>query len=318
LPRAFSELLPVKAVLTLFDWLKFLLMLPLNGRPQILHLNSVFDYFGMLRDIPYLLMARLFGFACLVKTHGSNERLIQDRRAMVALTRRLYLDLASAITFLSPAETSELRDAFPGHAHKFHTAKNIVVGGTRRGQPKEPGSVLFAGRFVGKKNIPALLRAVAALVDEGSGVNLRLAGDGPLRSELEALARQLQVEHRVRFLGWLEREALLEQIATSELVIFCSHGSEGMPMVILETLRTDSLLVAAPQRFTESYDLRPCGTIYLEDDSSEQIAAGIMNGLGRGVSADELQARDMFMLNFSPQRVCAEFVALYGSLLDSD
>ncbi|MEZ5567926.1 MAG: hypothetical protein R3E54_06250 [Halioglobus sp.] len=84
LPRAFSERLPVKAVLTLFDAMKFLLLVLLKGRPHILHLNSVFDYFGMLRDMPYLLTARLFGFACLVKTHGSNERLIQDRSAMIS------------------------------------------------------------------------------------------------------------------------------------------------------------------------------------------------------------------------------------------
>ncbi|MEZ5567925.1 MAG: glycosyltransferase [Halioglobus sp.] len=190
-----------------------------------------------------------------------------------------------------------------------------MVGGTRRGQPKEPGSVLFAGRFVEKKNIPALLSAMARLVREGKAVTLYLAGDGPLRPELESLVTQLGIERRVRFLGWLERDALLARIAASELVIFCSHGSEGMPMVILETLRTDSLLVAAPQRFTDSYDLRPCGAIYLEDDSSEQIAAGIIGGLERGVSVEELLARDTFMLNFSPERVRDEFLALYRSVL---
>lgn len=317
LPRSFSEHLPVKVMLTLLDWFKFLLMLLRHGRPDVVHLNSVFDYFGMVRDLPYLLTARVLGIACLVKTHGSNERLIQDRRFVVRSLRNLYLKLVSVVTFLSPAETAEIKSAYPTYADKFETAKNIVAAGTLRGKSKNRGTILFAGRFVAKKNIPALLSAVSQLIGEGTDVSLLMAGDGPLRPELVTQTNALGLESHVHFLGWLDRESLLEYIASSEMVVFCSHGSEGMPMVILETLRTDSLLLVAPQRFTESYDLRPCGVDYLEGGSSEQIAAGIRHGLGRTVSTAELRARDAFFLNFSPQRVSAEFKRLYESLSDA-
>ncbi len=315
LPRKFSEFLPVKVLLTFFDWFKFLLMLLIHERPHIIHLNSVFDYFGILRDLPYLAVARLLGVPCLVKTHGSNEFLIRDQRRMVHVVRSWHLRLVSAITLLSPVETAEFQAIFPQYASKFHTAKNIVQHGTLRGKPKAQGTVLFAGRFVEKKNIPALFSAVAKLLAEGVHLELLMAGDGPMRAELQALAAKLDIEAQVKFLGWLDQSALLKRIAESGLVVFCSHGSEGMPMIIIETLRTDSLLLVAPQRFTESYNLRDCGVIYLDNDTSEELAAGVRGAMGGRVSAQELLARDAFFLQFSAQRVTDEFCELYFSLL---
>lgn len=64
----------------------------------------------------------------------------------------------------------------------------------------EPGRLRlgYAGRLVEGKGLPALLHAVAAV---GAGVELRVAGDGPSRPRVEALARSLGVEGRVQFLG---------------------------------------------------------------------------------------------------------------------
>jgi glycosyltransferase involved in cell wall biosynthesis len=62
------------------------------------------------------------------------------------------------------------------------------------------GRVLLAmGRLHPNKDFATLLRAMARLPGD---VQLALAGDGPERAALEALAGELGLAHRVAFLGW--------------------------------------------------------------------------------------------------------------------
>lgn len=58
----------------------------------------------------------------------------------------------------------------------------------------------FVGRLAAGKGLHILLRAVARACEEAP-VSLLVAGDGPERNELVALARDLGVGDRVRFLG---------------------------------------------------------------------------------------------------------------------
>ena len=72
------------------------------------------------------------------------------------------------------------------------------------------GRFLLIGRLVGQKGIDDLLRALALLPDE---VTVDVVGEGPLRSELAAQARQLGLsEKRVNWLGarpstWISEHA---------------------------------------------------------------------------------------------------------------
>lgn len=66
-------------------------------------------------------------------------------------------------------------------------------------QPPEGGFVVLGmGRFVKRKGFDTLLRAIARI----DGASLWLLGDGPERDNLQALARELGIEQRVRFPGW--------------------------------------------------------------------------------------------------------------------
>ncbi|GEO81934.1 glycosyltransferase [Pararhodospirillum oryzae] len=88
--------------------------------------------------------------------------------------------------------------------------------------------LIFAlGRLHENKAFDTLLRALAQVPD----AYLWLAGDGPLRADLEALARELGIKPRVRFLGWRDDTAAL--YAAADLVVFPSrHEPHGN--VVLE------------------------------------------------------------------------------------
>lgn len=88
--------------------------------------------------------------------------------------------------------------------------------------------VVFAGRLSEEKGVISLLKAWAAW---GPGApELRLVGDGELRSKLEAMASNLPI----KFLGQMTSEEAEAQVANASLQILPSEWFEGFPMVVRE------------------------------------------------------------------------------------
>lgn len=92
---------------------------------------------------------------------------------------------------------------------------------------------LFVGRLVEDKNVASLLRAVAALPPLTVPLVLLVAGDGPLRGELERQASELGLANRVRFLG--ERRDVGALFDAASFVVLPSHR-EGLSNVLLEAM----------------------------------------------------------------------------------
>lgn len=88
--------------------------------------------------------------------------------------------------------------------------------------------IVFAGRLTAEKGVINLLRAWQAW--GANAPELRLVGDGELRSELEHMATGLPV----RFLGRLTPEDTQAQIASSRLLILASECLETFGLVVVE------------------------------------------------------------------------------------
>jgi glycosyltransferase involved in cell wall biosynthesis len=89
--------------------------------------------------------------------------------------------------------------------------------------------LLFAGRLTRERRLDLLLQAVRRLADRPEPLLLAVAGDGPFRAELEALAQRLGIASRVRFHGSLESDVLWREMARSELAVQpSSQDSFGM------------------------------------------------------------------------------------------
>ena len=59
-----------------------------------------------------------------------------------------------------------------------------------------------AGWLIQRKRFDVFLHVCAAVAARRPNLRVVIAGDGPLRSELESLARALGLEDRIRWLGW--------------------------------------------------------------------------------------------------------------------
>jgi len=85
------------------------------------------------------------------------------------------------------------------------------------------------------KGVDTLIRAVARLQPRLPDLHLVTVGDGDQRSELEDLARALEVTHRVHFLGPLSGEVLFDCYRRCDAFALPSAG-EGFGLVFLEAM----------------------------------------------------------------------------------
>ncbi|MCC8984481.1 glycosyltransferase [Bradyrhizobium acaciae] len=102
--------------------------------------------------------------------------------------------------------------------------------------PATPRSgLLYVGRLSREKGVGVLLEAVA-----GTGVPLRIVGEGPERVALEARA-----PGNVTFLGALSRAEVLREMANARALVLPSLWYEGFPMVVVEAFARGTPVIAS-------------------------------------------------------------------------
>ena len=93
------------------------------------------------------------------------------------------------------------------------------------------GRVVAVARLTTQKAFDILLPAFARATSSRSGWGLMVLGDGPLRADLEDLARSLGVADRVWFAGWVDDPT--PTVRDSTIFAFSSRA-EGFPNALLE------------------------------------------------------------------------------------
>jgi glycosyltransferase involved in cell wall biosynthesis len=97
----------------------------------------------------------------------------------------------------------------------------------------------FAGRMTAPKALGVALQAVAEVPE----VDLALAGDGDERPALEARARDLGLDGRVRFLGPLSRAEVLALFRRADAALL-SSAWENFPHTLVEALAVGTPVIA--------------------------------------------------------------------------
>jgi len=126
----------------------------------------------------------------------------------------------------------------PAHWARIHVIRCGVdeqfLGRSPEPVPRARRLVCVARLAPEKGHVP-LLHAVHRLRETGRTFELVVVGDGPMRAELEALARQLGIDGLVRFAGWQDNAGVVREILSSRAVVLPSF-SEGLPVVLMEAL----------------------------------------------------------------------------------
>jgi glycosyltransferase involved in cell wall biosynthesis len=161
----------------------------------------------------------------VVTLHGSGTA---GRFADLELARRhprlvrAVLGRARAVLCVSEALADAARVC---GARNVRVVRNGVAIPERVGHEAEPAEVLFAGRLSPEKGIDELVAATG-------GMNLVVAGDGPLRASVPSA------------LGFVPHTELEQLYARAAVVVLPSHR-EGLPLSVLEAMAHGRPVVAS-------------------------------------------------------------------------
>ncbi len=166
----------------------------------------------------------------------------------------LLREICAAAEFVA-AETDYSRDLLrqrcPASAAKIHRVYNGIdlerfsmlrCDTTRPAvAPYHIPQIVSVGRLVTFKGFDDLIDACAELQRRGADFICEIIGDGPLREMLQAKIERLDLSSRVRLLGSLSQNAVLEKLQAADLFALASTtdaqgATDIFPTVILEAM----------------------------------------------------------------------------------
>jgi glycosyltransferase involved in cell wall biosynthesis len=201
-----------------------------RDRVSILHThNELVHTYGTIAG-------RLAGVPCIVNTihgtkRGKDARLDRNYRALLPWT--------DAVVTVSGETAAQFTAERARYGERFHVIRNGIPVDKFVALSARPGSrwprIRFGtvARLVDVKDQATLIRAFRVVQKTSPDAELHLLGDGPLRKDLESLAKRLDLDHSITFHGASPNVA--EFLSRLDVFVL-SSVSEGLPISILEAM----------------------------------------------------------------------------------
>jgi glycosyltransferase involved in cell wall biosynthesis len=203
-------------------------------------------HFAGLAALHALRISRITGVPYSLAPHGYD---------VFAEPRNLAEKLATAAFVTAPCEytADRLRELMPsGSATPVHTVIMGVNGSALRRTRPYPGgrTVVAIGRLVEKKGFAHLIEAARLLDGSAPLERLLIAGDGPLRDELQGAIAAAGLAGRAEIVDAWGAEAIRSLLEEADLlampaVIAANGDRDAMPVVVKEALAMEVPVVAS-------------------------------------------------------------------------
>jgi glycosyltransferase involved in cell wall biosynthesis len=278
-------------------------------RPDIVHLHNAYPALGpavhlaaACRGVPLVMTVHNFRLRCpngYMFTEGAPCRRCERGVYAHAVLHRCFPSRTQAASYAASLWTHRFVLGLEGNVALYVSPSDFVrsrllewgIAPERtavvrnftdvRADPAEPGTFgAYVGRLSSEKGIDVLLRALARAGDPP----FKIAGDGPLRAELEALAGALGLRGTV-FTGMLPHGEVVKLVGAARFVAFPSLWDENAPIAAMEAMAMSCALLVTntgglPELVSSGEGLA------CEPDDIE----GLAEGLRRLMDDDELVA----------------------------
>jgi glycosyltransferase involved in cell wall biosynthesis len=229
LPGPFRQLQRIKYVRTILTTLLYWVQLVVRAaRYDVLHVFSASYYSYMLSAMPAILIGKLYGKKVILNYRsGEAEDHLQNWRTAIPTIR-----MADVVVVPS----GYLVDVFARFGLKAQAISNIVELDRFQFRDRRPlRPVFLTSRLLEPLyNVGCVLRAFALIQKEVPEASLTVAGEGWMRSELEQLARDLELRN-IEFIGGVPFKDMPAMYDSAD-VYLTATDLDNMPSSIVECL----------------------------------------------------------------------------------
>ncbi|GAB4455455.1 MAG: glycosyltransferase [Anaerolineae bacterium] len=190
-------------------------------------------------------------------------------------------------------------------------ARNMLA--AEMGIPASAPLVGSVCRLIEVKGIAHALRAFWQLAEAFPKAHYAIAGEGPLRRELETAARGFGLEGRVHFLGWRDDP---HQVIAGLDVLLAPSLQEGFGLVLLEAMALRVPVIASRVSAMPEIVVDGETGLLTEPGDADGIASALSTLLANPDVAREMGANGRARLEaqFTAQRMVERTCAVYESL----
>lgn len=295
-----------------------------SGNFDIVHINTSFDTKALLRDGVVVSCFPSTGPKIFLKFHGSDARLLKTSNPLLRSLGSYLLSRVDGIGVLS----SEERDNFLGAGvpeNKVFVVKNVVEKNSQQPNPEflrrwnlpdDRPLLMFIGRFIPAKGLLDVIAACGLLRDGGQQFLLLCIGDGPARSEAEALVQRLNLQDYVRFFGYIPEEQTAGFYVNGDVLLFPTYHYEGFPMVIFKAAAAGLPIITTRIRATADYLQEPDNCLWVQPQKADELAASIIKLLSDGVLMASMRSKNRHLaVAFSSEQVTDEYIKAYERII---
>ncbi len=261
--------------------------------------------------------ANKFNMPYIVSPHGMIEPDALNRKG---LKKKLYWSLIEQRVFDGAAAIHCITEAESNYATQLTQTKNFIIpNGTEKElflekQYDQLESICFIGRFHEIKALDLLLKAVSKVDD----VKLLVAGSGEKEYEkyIYGLAKVLQIEDRVEFKGFANKEEKRDILMKSAFIVVPSF-SEVLSLVALESIMCSTPVLLTRQcNFNEIKEFN--AGIVMEDNDPETIRKYILKMLNSDIEKMSKNAHALAMEKFSIDSVSAKILEEFEVIINDN
>jgi len=215
-------------------------------KPEVVHV-----FFGIPDGPLGWFLKRIYGLPYLISLRGADvpsdevKRFAKHYQILRPFIRWMWRDANAIVAVSNGLRSYALNTAPDMPIEVIPNAIELSIFIPPR-QRAHDGSVrlLFVGRFNAFKNVESLLEVAAQLKTSGiDNFELSLVGDGSTRANLERLTVEHGLSRHVRFLGWLERDDLVQIYRQADVFVTATTW-EGMPNTVLEAMACGLPIIA--------------------------------------------------------------------------
>lgn len=235
---------------------------------------------------------------------GAGTRLVVPSLTLRRLALEVWRIPASRVVYIpNGIDTGRFRPASLAQAREARA---------RLGLPHDRPVVGTVAALRAEKNLSRLIRAFA-LVRRQRDCHLAIAGEGPERGRLEALARELSVADAVAFLG---HAAAPESIYPAFDVFALSSDTEQMPYSVLEAMAC-ALPIAGVEVGDVAEMVAAANRPFIVAADADLLGRALLHVLGQGASVSTLGEanRAEAVARYDLAAMCSGYVELSGSMI---
>jgi glycosyltransferase involved in cell wall biosynthesis len=233
-------------------------------------------------------------------------RLARDaelRGAAHVFTPSSYLGELAVSWGVPPARVSVL----PNPAPELHDGEPRDV--VRASFGMDRLTLAFAGRLTAQKSLGLALQAVS----EVDGIDLLIAGEGDERAPLEDAVAKLGLVERVRFLGPIARDRVIDLFRAADAAILSSSW-ENFPHTVVESLAAGTPVIATRAGGVAEVVHDDVNGLLVPTDDADALGAAVRRFVADAELRERLRAAAVpSVAEYAPERV---FGRLEATLLE--